>query len=446
MITKLQSGSVEGLLRYVLTGLICAVNFTVYHADFATATELSCSGDPVLFDGEPYIFIQNAYDAIPQGGTGTISMQAVEFGESLDLDRDVTVTLRGGYDCDFNEPPFSFSIIHSMLINNGTVIVENIILKDVTAGYPATLPDTGQQTSLTDIFGEDHDYTINPPSYTLNGDGTTTDNVTGLMWQSSADDAYFNWYEASGTPDATYNPGGVVDVCGGLSLASYNDWRLPSENELQGIVNYDRNSPSIDPAYFPGTSSHGYWASTTHALYEEEAWIVDFGFPYYPYGSVSYESKILPNKVRCVRGGQTGQAFIDNGDNTVTDMETGLTWQQDDDSIIRTWEEALIYCESLELPAGQIDWRLPNIKELRSLVDNTTHSPAIDLDYFPSTNFGDYWSSTHGWNYSHHDGEYSPSGAWSISFGIAENTHDDGYINKSPTSNNEYVRCVRGGQ
>jgi hypothetical protein len=370
-------------------------------------------------------------------------MQAVEFGESLELDRNVTVTLRGGNDCNFSELPFSFSIINSMLINNGTVIVENIILKDVAAGYLASLPDTGQQTSLTDTFGEDHDYTINPPSYTLNNDGTTTDNVTGLMWQSSDDTFLYNWYEASGTPEATYSPEGTVDVCGNLSLAGYNDWRLPSENELQGIINYDRNSPSIDESYFPDTSNYGYWTSTTHAYYGEEAWVVDFGFPYYPYGSVSYENKISPYLVRCVRGGQTSQAFIDNGDGTVTDMETGLTWQQDDDSIIRTWEEALTYCENLELPAGQTDWRLPNIKELRSIIDNTSYSPAIDPDYFPNTNFGDYWSSTHGWTYSHHDSMYIPSGAWSISFSTDDH---DGFVNKAPVSNDTYARCVRGGQ
>ena len=45
------------------------------------------------------------------------------------------------------------------------------------------LPDTGQTTSYTATFGEDNDYTINVPSFTDNGNGTITDNVTGLMWQ-----------------------------------------------------------------------------------------------------------------------------------------------------------------------------------------------------------------------------------------------------------------------
>jgi len=445
MITKLLSGFMAGLLPYVLSGIVCAANLTIYNISYVNAAQLSCDGDPVLLEGQyPYSLIQDAYEDISPGTTGTISLQAVEFEENLTFNQNVTVILRGGLDCDFLEQPVSsYSIIDSMIISNGTIFAENIILKDVVV-YWASLPDTGQQTSLTDTYGEDHDYTINPPSYTLNSNGTTTDNVTGLMWQSIADDVSFNWYEASGTPDAEYNPGGVVDVCGDLSLASYNDWRLPSENELLGIVNYDLNSPAIDLAYFPGTTSHGYWSSTTHALYEDEAWIVDFGFPYIPYGSVSYDSKISPDyKVMCVRGGQTSQSFTDNGDGTVTDMKTGLTWQQGDSSQSRSWEEALTYCENLELPVGQTDWRLPNIKELRSIIDTATHSPAIDLTNFPDTNLGDYWSSTHGWTYSHHNGTYTPSGAWAISLSIS---HDDGYVNKLPTSSNAFARCVRGGQ
>jgi hypothetical protein len=270
--------------------------------------------------------------------------------------------------------------------------------------------------------------------------------VTGLIWQSIDDATLYNWYEASGTPDVTYNPGGLIDVCGNLNLGGYNDWRLPNENELQGIINYGLNNSAIDLTYFANTSNNGYWSLTTHAFYGGEAWIVDFSFPPISSGSVSYGSKTEAiYNVRCVRGAQTSQALIDNGDGTVTDLGTGLTWQQDSDGAIRTWEEAVNYCESLELPAGQADWRLPNIKELRSIVDNTTHSPAIDITYFPITYFGEYWSSTHEWAYSHHAVGYVPSGAWSIRFGVAE-SHNDGYINRTPETYTTFARCVRGPQ
>jgi len=83
-------------------------------------------------------------------------------------------------------------------------------------------------------------------------------------------------------------------------------------------------------------------------------------------------------------------AYVNNGNGTVTDTSTGLMWQQDtarDDQgnyDTMTWEEALAYCESRTL-GGHTDWRLPTIKELRSLVDYTRYNPAINTTYFPNT-------------------------------------------------------------
>src|SRR3990167_9252666 len=85
-------------------------------------------------------------------------------------------------------------------------------------------------------------------------------------------------------------------------------------------------------------------------------------------------------------------SFTDNGNGTVTDSDTGLIWQKEDDNTTRTWESAITYCEGLSL--SYTDWRLPNIKELKSIVDNTKDSPAINKIYFPNTNSSYYWSST----------------------------------------------------
>jgi hypothetical protein len=73
-------------------------------------------------------------------------------------------------------------------------------------------------------------------SFTDNLDGTVTDNNTGLMWQQQDDGASYNWYQASGTYDATYDPSSQ-NVCGALGLANYPDWRLPTKEELVSIVN-----------------------------------------------------------------------------------------------------------------------------------------------------------------------------------------------------------------
>jgi len=148
------------------------------------------------------------------------------------------------------------------------------------------LPDTGQTQSYTDTFGEDSDYTINPPSYTDNGDGTVMDNVTSLMWQQEADDTQRTWAEA-----CTY--------CDDLSLGGFNDWRLPSKKELLSIVDCGSDNPSIDTTYFSGTNSSYYWSSTTDADDTSDACFVNFSA-----GSVNSYLKSDSNYVRCVRGGQ----------------------------------------------------------------------------------------------------------------------------------------------
>jgi hypothetical protein len=149
------------------------------------------------------------------------------------------------------------------------------------------LPDTGQTTSYTTTFGEDHDYTINPPSYTDNGNGTITDNVTTLMWQKEDDNTTRRWSDA-------------VTYCDNLTLGGYYDWRLPSKKELISIVNYGTNFPAIDTTFFPNTNSSFYWSSTTDTISTSMARLVDFGD-----GFVGYHTKSdYYFYVRCVRGGQ----------------------------------------------------------------------------------------------------------------------------------------------
>ena len=103
-----------------------------------------------------------------------------------------------------------------------------------------------------------------------------------------------------------------------------------------------------------------------------------------------------------------------------------------------TWEEALSSCEALTL-ASQSDWRLPNIKELGSIVDVSEYNPAIDETAFPDTQSSDYWSSTT-WSSTNYN-----TWAWRMDFkgGIAyQRMKAEDSANQSV---NKYVRCVRGG-
>ena len=131
-------------------------------------------------------------------------------------------------------------------------------------------------------------------------------------------------------------------------------------------------------------------------------------------------------------------SFTDNGNGTVTDNSTGLTWQkcgagQNDDAGCSgkatplRWQQALDYCNSLSL-AGHSGWRIPNITELRSIVDDTKYGPAIDTTFFPNTNASDYWSST--------TFAYNPSLAWVVGF-------YGGVVYGYNKTNVSYVRCVR---
>ena len=148
--------------------------------------------------------------------------------------------------------------------------------------------------------------------------------------------------------------------------------------------------------------------------------------------------------VTCTGTGQDGDvphgielSYTDHSNGTVTDDATGLMWVKDPSAIgtpfdaSMTWQDALTNCNTLNY-GGHEDWRLPNIKELQSLVDFANISPAIDTDVFLNTQSGRYWSSTS----FQKDGEHND--AWIVTFD--NGGMDSKNFDKSVTY---YVRCVR---
>jgi hypothetical protein len=291
-------------------------------------------------------------------------------------------------------------------------ICDTVISSSTTTSIMVTgglLPDTGQTKcydnsdeitcpqSEQPFYGQDGNYTINPQSYTkldVNRNelpeaatewAMIRDNITGLIWENKTDnssihdkDNTYNWYDAQGVFIATLNS---------QNFGGYSDWRLPTFKELSGIVHRDKLSPSINIDYFSRTQSDAYWSSTSIVFNTDYAWFVTFWN-----GWENGSSKLNNRFVRAVRGSSLAQNLVDNGDGTVTDTDTGLMWQRDS-PFYSHWEEALSYCENLSL-AEYDDWRLPNINELKSIVDYTQSNPCINTYYFPSTPAFHFWSST----------------------------------------------------
>jgi hypothetical protein len=313
--------------------------------------------------------------------------------------------------------------------------------------YP--IVDTGQEkfydnyseinapSAGEDFYGQDAQFNGNRPSYTDNGDGTITDNVTGLMWSQTTDlngdgkinvDDKLNYYDALVAADT-------------LTLAGYDDWRIPSTKELYSLImfygldpsgyegtNTDNLMPFINTDYFDfayGDTDVGeriidaqFAASTVYEGTVMGDQTAVFGVNFadgrikgYPIDPTPMEPDGKGFYILFVRGNSEYGVndFSDNGDGTITDNATRLMWAQDDNGEAILWQDALTWVQEKnnENYLGYNDWRLPSVKELQSIVDysrspSTTNSAAIDTlfncstitDEGGNTNYPFYWSST----------------------------------------------------
>ncbi len=285
------------------------------------------------------------------------------------------------------------------------------------------IPDTHQGSCFDDHniiscpkpwqpwYGQDAQYEGAIPDYRNNGDGTVTDLVTGLMWQQGHNAKRLGWYDAS-------------TACSALKLGGHSDWRLPAIKELFSLIDFRGAAgrrPYLDDAFeihepdagilqndrFRSTHSTDMMGQTWSAtIYSGDHWgrpgvkgafFVNFLDGRIKQAPLSGKQGLF---YRCVRGDEWGiNDFVDNHNGTVSDRASNLIWQQSDDGITRDWQGALAYCEGLIL-AGQDDWRLPNVKELQSIVDYRRNDPASDEAFFRQRDVkGWFWSATtHGDN------------------------------------------------
>ncbi len=299
-----------------------------------------------------------------------------------------------------------FSLLHS----NGQGVSKTML----------RLPDTGEMTSYTTTFGEDADYSFLTPFFEVNGDGTVTDTVTGLMWQQ--------------TDGGEMTVENAILYCQNLTLGGYDDWRLPDAHEAFSILNHQFSNPATNPAVFTVTDAEYWWTSDRQANDSSKVWVTNGG------GGIGNHSKFETLSaggtrkihVRAVRqvvpAATVPQRFTDNGNGTVSDHLTNLIWQKEPSPDSLAWESALTYAENLSL-AGQTDWRLPNIKELQSLNDESLFNPSVSTVYFGTVGVKKYWSSTTLPN--------QPTQAWYLQTLWGITTHD------LKTAKNNII-CVRG--
>ncbi|MFZ4791351.1 MAG: DUF1566 domain-containing protein [Candidatus Competibacteraceae bacterium] len=133
--------------------------------------------------------------------------------------------------------------------------------------------------------------------FTDNDNGTVTDSITGLIWLKDANCATISpksWAAALAVVATLTSPS-----CGLSDGSTTGQWRLPSVNELQSLIDYTTRGPALPAGHpFTGVQSDDYWSSTSDASGTSGAWFVDLGNGY-----VSLNYKAYGNYVWPVRGG-----------------------------------------------------------------------------------------------------------------------------------------------
>jgi|GEM_PF-4238620 len=322
------------------------------------------------------------------------------------------------------------------------------------------LPRTGQTTSHA--IGDDGDWQAGvtwPSPRFVSGTGIEAncmiDKLTGLMWPKNGNLAggTKTWQDA-----LTYS--------NNLNYCGHTDWRLPNVNELESLVNLEEPDTSawLNIQGFYSVQSNSYWSSSTHRQHSNNALYVVM-----LYGDVAFHDKtssgyanVFPVRSSSAAGvidlPRTGQTISyatgDDGDwqagiawpsprfvsgtgaeaDCMIDTLTGLMWLKNGDlaGVAKTWQDALTYSNNLNY-CGHSDWRLPNRKELMSLVNRGESSTATWLwtQGLIYVHGGTYWSS-------------SPEDRWHYAWSV--DMHHLNYVLSISKIDYHYVFPVRGGQ
>ncbi|MEZ5230740.1 MAG: DUF1566 domain-containing protein [Microthrixaceae bacterium] len=350
-------------------------------------------------------------------------------------------------------------------------------------------PDSGAFAGQDAQFdGNAQDYVT---SETDDGDQTVTDNVTGITWTKSPDLEGIGNGDGEITSDDKLSSSAAATACDELDHAGSSDWQLPDVKQLYSLMNFQGTDPTSDDTStltpfidaeafdFAYGSTQGERIidsqyATTSLFVNDEGTEMMFGVNFADGRIKGYEEVFAGGDktyfVMCMRGNTDyGQNdFVDNGDGTITDNASDLMWSQDDsgaessegfdyteldfldedgDGLLvpaesdldgaMTWEAAFDWVQAMneDNHLGFSDWRLPNVKELHSLVDYSK-TPAADgvatmdslFNSTPITNengdtdFPFYWSGTT--HATDGESDYGVAGAY-VAFGRAMGYSDD---------------------
>jgi hypothetical protein len=233
--------------------------------------------------------------------------------------------------------------------------------------------------------------------------------------------------------------GRADDYCESLNYnggyGGRTDWRVPSLHELMNLIDFGRQEAPVTA--FPGIDANAswYWSASSTVVDSSRFFRVSLAT-----GDIRAALGTTIADARCIAGGvplggdEYRYAVSGDGDEqTVADRATGLTWQGSDATVNpagsaaagQSWRNALAHCQALEY-AGHDDWRLPNLNELRSLVDSdmALYDPASLFPRMPAASF---WSST--------TCAAAPGDAFTVDFA-------EGVVQKSDKSATRAVRCV----
>ena len=407
VITLRSSGNARAMIAW--SGVGSASGYSLYIAqesiDSADNYASLIGGDLILNATSPY-----SLTGLTNGETYYIAVTALAGTDESGLSNELTVVPKN--------PLNDTGLLRSGNAGSGTnatcttaVNNDGHVPQDCDQGRDADLTITKVGAGVagfdfTKLGGDGSSLTVQDGAWAEDGSeaaGTrwscVRDNNTGLVWEMKtevdtgvhATNAKVKWDDR----DVLAETSNTEALCG------IQTWRVPTVVELATIVNANRLDPALDGNRFPnGAGSH--WASVPVAGDAANGWVVNFfaGIPILKAKSAGMSQRVVSGEYKANDTSDDRYTVV-NG--TVTDGVTGLMWKQCPEGLegsdcsvgaagLLIWGGSMKRARDSEF-AGYTDWRLPNMKELLSIVAFDKSSPAINTTVFPGTT-EIFWSST----------------------------------------------------